>query len=52
MATTLTVQHQVRDYDLWRPAFDGHQPARRQHGSSHETVYRGAEDANKHPDRH
>lgn len=46
MAITLTVRHQVRDYDVWRPAFDGHAPVRREHGFTNELVYRGADDGN------
>ena len=46
MAITVTVTHTVRDYDTWRPAFDGHASVRRQHGFTNESVYRGAEDAN------
>jgi len=46
MAITISVAHQVRDYDVWRPAFDGHAPVRREHGFTNEAVYRGAEDPN------
>lgn len=46
MAITATVRHQVRDYDRWRPAFDGHRPVREQHGCTDEAVYRGADDPN------
>jgi hypothetical protein len=46
VATTVTITQQVRDYDLWRPAFDGHAPVRRQHGFTNEVVYRGADDSN------
>ncbi len=43
---TITVQHRVRDYDAWRPAFDGHASVRREHGLTNEAVYRGADDPN------
>jgi hypothetical protein len=46
MAITISVAHQVRDYHVWRPAFDGHAPVRREHGFTNEAVYRGAEDPN------
>lgn len=46
MAITATVRHQVRDYDQWRPAFDGHRSVREQHGCTEEAVYRGADDPN------
>jgi hypothetical protein len=46
MATTVTVAHKVRDYDVWRPGFDGHAAVREQHGLSNAQVYRGADDPN------
>jgi hypothetical protein len=46
MATTVSVAHKVRDYDVWRPGFDAHAPVREQHGLSNEQVYRGADDPN------
>ena len=46
MATTVSVAHKVRDYDVWRPGFDAHAPVREQHGLSNERVYRGADDPN------
>ncbi len=32
MATKVSVAHKVRDYDVWRPGFDGHAAVRQQHG--------------------
>jgi hypothetical protein len=26
------VQHRLKDYDAWKPVFDEHQAARKQHG--------------------
>jgi quinol monooxygenase YgiN len=46
MATTLTVQHEVGDYDAWRPAFDTDAENRRRHGCTQETVYRASDDLN------
>lgn len=46
MAIKVSVAHQVRDYDAWRPGFDGHAGVREQHGLTNEVVYRGADDTN------
>jgi hypothetical protein len=46
MATTVTVAHKVRDYDVWRAGFDGHAAVRDQHGLTNAQVYRGADDPN------
>jgi|BarGraNGADG00212_1021973.scaffolds.fasta_scaffold154277_1 hypothetical protein len=46
MATKVSVAHKVRDYDVWRPAFDGHAAVREQHGLTNAEVYRGADDPN------
>jgi hypothetical protein len=46
MAITVTVTQRVRDYDAWRPAFDGHASVRREHGLTNEAVFRGADDPN------
>jgi heme-degrading monooxygenase HmoA len=43
----LIVQHTVRDYDAWKPAFDEHESVRRQHGSTGHTVYRGVDNPNE-----
>jgi len=46
MATKVSVAHKVRDYYVWRPAFDGHAAVRAQHGLTNAEVYRGADDPN------
>lgn len=46
MAIKVSVAHKVRDYDAWRPGFDGHAGVRSQHGLTNEAVYRGADDPN------
>lgn len=43
---SLLVQHKVRDYAAWRPAFDAHEPARAGAGITNGRVYRKAEDPN------
>jgi quinol monooxygenase YgiN len=44
--TTMIVQHNVTDFDLWKPIFDEHGAVRATHGCSSADVYRGAEDPN------
>ena len=44
---TVIVQHQVEDYDAWRPLFDEHGTVRREHGCSSERVYRAVDDPNQ-----
>ena len=46
MATKVSVAHEVRDYDVWRPGFDGHAAVRKEHGLTNAEVYRGADDPN------
>ena len=41
---TLVVFHHVRDYDVWKPVFDGHEDVRRNHGELEHRVYRGVDD--------
>jgi hypothetical protein len=43
--TVLLVQHKVRDFDAWKPAFDEHEPVRRSHGAQRHWLYRTAEGA-------
>lgn len=45
--TVLVVQHRVRDFDAWKPVFDEHESARRQHGARRHWVYRTSEDPNE-----
>ena len=41
--TTLAVRHTVKDFDTWKAGFEGHDEARRSHGS---TGYRVLQDGN------
>lgn len=41
--TTLAVRHTVQDFNTWKAGFDGHDQARRSHGS---TGYRVLQDGN------
>ena len=43
----LIVQHRVRDYDTWKPAFDEHGDIRRRHGATGHELYRGLDDPNE-----
>jgi len=43
----IIVQHKVRDYDAWKPAFDEHEDVRRRHGATGHEVYRSADDPNE-----
>ena len=43
----IIVQHKVRDYDTWKPAFDEHEDVRRRHGATGHELYRGADDPNE-----
>ena len=43
---TLVVQHKVRNYSDWRPAFDGHKSRQTEAGLANGRVYRGADDPN------
>ena len=42
----LLTQHRVKDYDAWRPHFDGHEDIRRSYGITNPRVYRNADDPN------
>ena len=42
----IIVQHKVRDYDSWKPAFDDHESVRAKYGCKGHTVFRGADDPN------
>jgi quinol monooxygenase YgiN len=41
------VQHTCADYEAWRPVFDEHASARKDHGCLSERVYRDADDPNQ-----
>src|SRR5690242_17955286 len=42
----MVIQHKVRDYAEWRPAYDAHEPSRVAAGITNGRVYRKAEDPN------
>ncbi len=42
----LIMQHQVRDYDDWKPEFDAGEPVRTKHRCTSHEIFRGADDAN------
>jgi quinol monooxygenase YgiN len=42
----LIVQHTVRDYDAWKPAFDEHESVRARYGCLGHTIYRDADNPN------
>jgi hypothetical protein len=42
----LIVQHKVRDYAAWRPAFDAHETSRAGAGITNGRLYRKADDPN------
>jgi quinol monooxygenase YgiN len=44
MASTLVIRHQIRDYDVWRSAFDRDASDRREHGCTQEAVFRAVDD--------
>ena len=43
----IIVQHTVRDYDAWKPAFDEHEPTRAKYGCKGHTIYRDPDDRNE-----
>lgn len=43
---TLIVHHRVRNYDTWRPVYDGHEPVRMTAGLTNGRVFRAADDPN------
>lgn len=44
--TTMIVQHNVTNFDVWKPIFDEHGATRATHGCESVDIYRGAEDPN------
>ena len=42
----IIVQHTVRDYDEWKPAFDEHEATRRRFGCTGHTIYRDPDSPN------
>jgi quinol monooxygenase YgiN len=43
----LILQHTVRDYDAWKPAFDEHEVVRAKYGCLGHTTYRAADNPNE-----
>jgi hypothetical protein len=43
---TMVVRHKVKDYNTWRPAYDGHEKSRVSAGITNGRVFRRAEDPN------
>ncbi|MEA2573821.1 MAG: hypothetical protein QOH93_1119 [Chloroflexia bacterium] len=43
----LIVHHTVEDYDQWKPVFDGHASARKEHGSKGAQVLRSVQNPNE-----
>lgn len=41
---TLSIKHQVADFDDWKKVFDGHATVRQQHGATGHRVYRDLTD--------
>ncbi|MEN0139134.1 MAG: hypothetical protein AAGC80_28555 [Rhodococcus sp. (in: high G+C Gram-positive bacteria)] len=41
---TLITRHRVRDFDVWRSVFGGHQDNRRAHGATGHRIYRTGND--------
>ena len=42
----IIVQHTVRDYDAWKPAFDEHEATRAKYGCTGHTIYRDPDNRN------
>jgi hypothetical protein len=47
MAQYLLIRHKVRDFDEWKPGFDGHAAKRAEAGLSVKHLLRGTEDQNE-----
>jgi hypothetical protein len=43
---SMVIQHKVRDYAAWRPAYDAHESSRAGAGITNGRVYRKADDPN------
>lgn len=43
---SMFIKHRVADFGKWKPAFDEHEPARRQFGATAHSVHRDAADPN------
>jgi len=42
----LIIQHEVRDFEAWKPMFDGHEVVRRHHGATGHELYQSLDDPN------
>lgn len=40
------IRHKVQDYGRWKPLYDEHQSARKEHGVKYEQLFRNTEDPN------
>jgi quinol monooxygenase YgiN len=43
---SMFIKHRVADYGKWKPAFDEHEPVRRQAGATAHSLHREADDPN------
>ena len=43
---SMIVHHKVKDYDAWKPFFDGHEATRTAGGSTGYTIFRSVDDPN------
>jgi hypothetical protein len=46
MSVFVFVEHDVQDFDAWKPVFDGNQGLREKHGAIRHWIYRSATDPN------
>jgi hypothetical protein len=42
----VVIQHRLKDYEAWKPAFDSHEAVRRKHGRNVHRLYRTLVDPN------
>lgn len=43
---TIIVKHRIESWERWKPVFDAHEAARREHGWVSHAVHRGSDDPN------
>jgi hypothetical protein len=43
---SMFIKHRVADYGKWKPAFDQHEPVRREFGATAHSLHRDADDPN------
>jgi hypothetical protein len=46
MASYVLVRAKVRNFEVWKKAYDAHRPVRQEYGLGEEQVLRGADDPN------